>query len=175
MTLKQVGDYRVFIRELDSRVYFPYWNESGEMTFWTGRTMVDGAKPKTIHPENSDLPLFGRHVRIIRNEVVIMEGEFDHFVTPGSYAILGSNVTTSQILQLREDHVKRIFLIFDPDASKQAKHTAQKLGNFRFDAFPVIISGKRDPAEIGREKMSSIVQTIKRHCPARPQSVYFTL
>jgi len=173
MTKRQIKRYHVCTKPFDSRVYFPYWNECGEVIFWTGRAVTETVKPKSIEMEGSEKPLFGRHVKARRTEVVLVEGVFDHFVTPDSYAIMGSEVTISQMLQLREDGIKRIFLILDPDAGQQSQRIAQKLAKFRFDVFPVIINDWRDPAKMGRQKMSSIVNTVINHHPILPQSLYF--
>lgn len=175
MTKKQVRTYGVLVRPYDSRAYFPYWDKSGEITFWMGRATDEKTELKTIEMDDSDKPLFGRHVKINRNEVILLEGVFDHFVTPDSYALMGSNITALQIVQLREDGIKRIFLILDPDASRQSGNIARKLANFRFDVFPVIINGFQDPAKLGREKMTSIAHTVKQHHPIRPQAIYFSL
>ena len=174
MTKEQVHDYKVYLKHWDSRVYFPYWNEEGGMTFWMGRSTNDELiKPKTMTLEDAELPLFGRHIHIERDEVVLVEGVFDHFATPGSYALMGSNITGPQIIQLREDNIKRVFIILDPDANQQAVSVARKLANFRFDVFPVVIQGGKDPAELGRERMSIIVKIIKKNHPIRPQTIFF--
>lgn len=176
MTKEQIEEYKVCIKALDPRVWFPYWNEKGEVIFQMGRTMVDTVEPKTQnHPEGSELPLFGRHVHVERDEVVLVEGVFDHFVTPSSYALMGSNITGPQIIQLREDDIKRVFLVLDPDASQQAVSAAQKLANFRFDVFPVVIQNKKDPAELGRKWMDTVIKEVKRNHPIRPQTIYFYL
>lgn len=173
MTKRQIEIYRVCVKALDPRVWFPYWNEKGELTYEMGRSMVNSVEPKTFSI-GEELPLFGRHVYIERDEVVLVEGVFDHFATPHSYALMGSNVTGPQIIQLREDGIKRIFVILDPDAHRQSVTAARRLANFGFDVFPVVIGDySRDPADIGRKKMSEIVRTLKLKHPVRPQTIYF--
>ena len=175
MTKEQIAEYKVCIKPLDPRVWFPYWNEKGELTYQMGRSMTDTVEPKTFSM-GLELPLFGRHVQVERDEVVLVEGVFDHFATPHSYALMGSNITGPQIIQLREDGIKRVFIILDPDASQQAVTAAQKLANFGFDVFPVMINKyEKDPAELGREQMSNIVKTLKLKHPIRPQTIYFNL
>lgn len=176
MTRKQIEQYQVSIKKYDPRVYFPYWGESNEITFWTGRVMNDNTElKKSIEPDNSEKPLYGRHIEIIRNEVVLVEGTFDHFVTPTSYAVMGSSVTTIQTRQLKKDGVKRVFLVFDPDANEQSQRTTKKLAKEKFDVFPILINNYQDPAKIGRATMSRIIQTAKQHHPVRPQPLYFSL
>lgn len=175
MTGKQIQEYHVLMRDFDSRAYFPYWDETGGVTFWMGRTTNDEIEPKTIERGNSQKPLYGRHIKIIKGEVVLLEGVFDHFVTPCSYALMGSNITAPQIIQLREDDVKRIFLIMDPDAGEQSQRMARKLADFRFDVFPVVIQPYNDPAKLGRLEMVKIVRALKRKNYVRPQTLYFNL
>jgi hypothetical protein len=177
MTKEQIEVYKGCTKRWSPRVWFPYWNEKVELTYQMGRSMNDELiKPKTLgEPVDSELPLFGRHIHIERDEVVLVEGVFDHFVTPNSYALMGSNITGPQIAQLRLDNIKRAFIILDPDASEQAIHIARRLGNFGIDVFPVVINkyGK-DPAELGRKQMTDIVKTLKQHHPIRPQTIHFS-
>ena len=168
MTRQQIYDYKVYTKEYDGRVYFPYWNEKGEITFWIGRATNNLTEPKTLTMPGSECPLFGRHVKKYTDEVVLVEGVFDHFATPNSYAIMGSNVTGNQILQLKVDDVKKIFIIFDPDAHEQSERVAKKLANFGFDVFPVMLSGDQDPAEIGRKRMTELVESIKHNNCVKP-------
>lgn len=179
MTKEQIEEYKPSIKPFDSRIYFPYWEEGDDgtaaITYWLGRPMNEIVRPKNVSPFGSERPLFGRHIKINRREAVLVEGVFDHFVTPASYAILGSSVTNPQATQLWVDGVKRVYLVQDPDATKEATENARKMGQKGFEVFPVVIHSSKDPAEMGRERMTSIVKILKRHSPTRPQTLYFNI
>lgn len=161
LTNEQIRDYRVYIVPQDPRVYFPYWNANGEVTHYMGRKMMGSDDTlKTKDAGNSEKPLFGRHVNVHKDFVVLVEGVFDHFVTAQSYALMGSSVNEDQMLQLRADGVSRVFVIGDPDASASATRQAKKLRGMRFSAFPVFLHSTKDPAELGRETMYGIVDEL---------------
>ena len=179
MTKDQILEYRVFIKDFDSRVYFPYWNNNGDITFWTGRIMDDvplGNAVKTISSDESERPLYGRQVHRLRNDVVLVEGVFDHFSTPNSYALLGSNISLPQMKILRNDRIKRVFVILDPDATSESINVAKKLSNTNFKVYPVVINKyDKDPADIGVEHMTNIVNILLKSSPEVPQKLYFSL
>ena len=161
VSAEQIRDYKVYIRPCDPRVYFPYWNESGEITYYMGRKMMGNDDYlKTKDAENSEKPLFGRQVTVLSDSVILVEGVFDHFVTPNSYALMGSSINSGQIIQLRNDDVKRVFVLGDPDASEKADTMAMKIRQFRFDAFPVYLHTKADPNKLGRQVMTAIVKHL---------------
>jgi len=162
MTNEQIDTYKVSVKEYDPRVYFPYWDQGGDLTFWMGRATNDAVEPKTLEPPNTSKPLYGRHVsHIAGGLVVLVEGVFDHFVTPCSYALMGSGITGTQIAVLRLDGVKRVALIQDPDAGEAAMVNARKLSRFGIDARVCLIQSSRDPAEIGREQMTGVVDWLE--------------
>jgi hypothetical protein len=162
MTKEQIKDYCVSIKPYDPRVYFPYWDDQGQLTFWMGRAIPAVIEPKTIEPEGAEKPLFGRHVKRLSGRLVILvEGVFDHFVTPCSYAIMGSAITGSQIATLRLDYVKRVILLQDPDAGQAMADNHKKLARFGILAHICSLGGSRDPADLGRKKMADVVGQLE--------------
>jgi len=170
MTHKQIEEYKVSFKPYEGRAYFPYWNGDGQTVFWMGRALGDQL-PKTAEKRGSEKPLFGRHVKRIRNgPVVLVEGVFDHFATPNSYALMGSSITASQIAALIEDHIPRVFFIADPDASEAMQSMASALSGSHIEAYPVqLIGTTADPAELGREAMSKVVGELLKMDLALPQ------
>ncbi|KKN13376.1 hypothetical protein LCGC14_1006950 [marine sediment metagenome] len=161
LTKEQIRDYRVYVCPMDPRVYFPYWDDHGEIVYYMGRKMMgDQDTLKTKDAENAEKPLFGRHVKVHRDTVVLVEGAFDHFVTPISYAIMGSSISVYQMLLLKEDGVKRVFVLGDPDASATIVNTTKKLRDFRITAFPVFIHMDGDPSDLGRKRMEMITKEL---------------
>lgn len=178
MTEEQIEKYQLFVRPFEPRVFFPYWNQFGNVTFWMGRALNSNIHPKTIELTGTNKPLYGRHVTCVVDEVVLVEGVFDHFATPNSYAVMGSSLTQAQVQQLVNDGVTRVFILFDVDAGSQMRLAAQKLAKARIDAYPLIIKSQqsvllKDPADIGRCGVTKIVNAaISKSCGLRPQSIY---
>ena len=170
MTHKQIDEYKVSIKPYEGRAYFPYWNGSGETVFWMGRALGSQI-PKTVEKRGSEKPLFGRHVKRIRNgPVVLVEGVFDHFVTPHSYSIMGSSITRLQISALLEDKISKVFCIADPDAGGAMQNIASDLADSHLEAYQVqLIGSSADPAELGRETMSKLVEELLNKKLDRPQ------
>ena len=161
LSKEQIRDYRIYVCPGDPRVYFPYWNKDGEIVHYMGRKMMgDDTTMKTKDSVNSEKPLFGRHVKVIKDDVILVEGVFDHFATPQSYALMGSSIGVEQMLQLRKDGVSRIFVVGDPDASKTADSIAKKLRNFKFNAFPVNLHASGDPGDLGKVTMVEVVDKL---------------
>ena len=177
MTRKQIVEYKVAIIPFDNRVYFPFWDEDGKVVYWMGRATSDVVEPKTIDTQESSKPLFGRHVKKCDDNVVLVEGVFDHFVTAGSYALMGSSVTEDQIHVLKMDGVKRVFVLMDNDAGAQSEANAIKLAGAGLLAYEIILdtgkSGHVDPAELGRSKMSEIVKCFTTNLPPRMNKLYY--
>ncbi|MCK5606671.1 hypothetical protein KAR91_32515 [Candidatus Pacearchaeota archaeon] len=173
ISFPQMDLYRVFIKPMDPRVYFPIWDENGDFTFTMGRGLFDSIEPKTLewYRDTDKKPLFGRHVRPVQSDVFLVEGVFDHLVTPMSYAVLGSSVVESQIRQLVEDGIKRVFIIFDPEAGEATEQARLRLVRRRFDVFPVVLNTTSDPSKLGVEIMRRVVRTLIAHSPSRPQTI----
>lgn len=173
MTHKQIVKYRISAKPFENRVYFPYWNKRGDFIFWMGRALGK-QEPKTVEKKGAVKPLFGRHANWVSDgPVVLVEGVFDHFATPMSYALMGSSITTSQIKCLIMDKVKKVFVIGDPDADTSAQSICKRLMSSYITAYPVQLVGtSKDPADLGIEKMSRVVGVLTT-LPnmARPQQL----
>lgn len=173
VTVAQMRDYRVYVKPYCNRVFFPVWNEQQQVVFYVGRSLGD-EKPKTLEPTDSAKPLFGRHVRKHEEWVVLVEGVFDHFSTPQSYAVLGSSINPNQAEQLHNDGIQRVLLIGDPDATVGMHRSLQVLAGFRILSFPVYLFGTdKDPNDLGSETMHRVVRRVAAlvHTLNRSQTV----
>jgi hypothetical protein len=173
LTNKQIEEYRVSVTQGEGRVFFPYWDQAGTTTYWMGRAYCDETTPKTIESTGSDKPLFGRHVQKLVQFVVLVEGVFDHFVTPQSYALMGSTISPGQVMQLRGDGAKWVFVLLDADArQRQSLRVAERLLRAGLKPFPVILQNtKKDPADLGRKVMRGLVNRLTEVVPGRPRTL----
>jgi len=168
----QIAQYAVSVKSFENRVFFPCWNEKDELVYYTGRKLDDNNDdPKTLEMVSSSKPLFGRHVHKWHDFAVLVEGVFDHFATPHSYAVMGSTVTELQMDQLRSDHVNRVFVLFDPDATRSSETAVKKLVRRRFKAYPVVMGGGKDPADLGWSEMAKIAEQLETVQYRRTQTI----
>ncbi len=162
MTHKQIVDYKVSAKPFESRAYFPYWDSQGDVIFWMGRAL-GSQMPKTTEKRGTSKPLYGRHVKKwgLNESIVLVEGVFDHFATLGSYAIMGSSISTEQVHTLFRDNVGRVFVIGDPDADGAVERICKKLLSSCILAYPVQLAGTdKDPAELGPKVMGKVVSEL---------------
>jgi len=158
MIYSQITNYHLMIKSFENKIYFPYW-QNGRVTYLTERNL-SGIGPKVIDIPGMVKPLYGRHIRRLDEIVVLVEGVFDHFVTPYSYAMLGSSITDEQITTLKYDGISNVIIINDPDVLCSAIHNKEKLAQQKISAFVVVLPDQKDPADIGSKGMSKIVYDL---------------
>lgn len=166
LTSDDITLYRVGVLRHIPRVYFPYWNASGQMTYWMGRGINKLVHPKTLEPGfGNTKPLFGKHVQSwTSGPLLLTEGVFDHIATPNSFALLGSAINVDQIRQIEEMGVPWVCVVFDPDATYKAQWVCEKLQKRGIPCGYVRWVGtQKDPADLGRETMSGVWNKIANH------------
>ncbi len=162
---EQIEKYQVSLCNHHRRVFFPYWNDNREITFYMGRLLDNSSsEPKTLEPKNTVKPLFGRHVNKLKKWCVLVEGVFDHLVTPNSYAIMGSNITVEQLETLKEDGIVKVVLFFDGDADEKVRFAQKKLSELRVKSFPIRIDIEKDydPSTLGKATVLEIVNYVEK-------------
>lgn len=135
----------------DRRVYFPVGS------FFVARAIDEDTTPKTLEPAGSDKPLFGRHVTRHSNFCFLVEGVFDHFATPFSYATLQSTVSQRQAFQLITDRVEDVVVVFDEDVLEKTKKVLGALPNSIRWWMVVLPPIAKDPDGLGGEYMRGLV------------------
>lgn len=169
VTESQVTRYAVSVKPCDGRVWFPYW-ENGQVTWAMGRSL-GFAEPKTLDM-GEDKPLYGPHVSKPVGDVFVVEGIFDHLVTPSSVALCGSTISRRQLFSLCSLEPVRVFVLLDPDAEEKSIRVSQECRSAGLRAWPVLWRGNdKDPSALGRVFMSSLVDEVRRSAPVRPQAV----
>lgn len=165
MTPEQILRYRVAAVPYVLWAYFPVWDARGVITFYMGRA-IDGAEPKTLEP-GTEKPLFGSHVfRPPPGGVInLVEGVFDHFQTPDSFATMGTNLSERHIDALRLLKPAWVNVVWDPDAYDKARRAASLLWRAGVRAQAVRITGDKDPGDLGRAIMSRVVASASQERP----------
>jgi hypothetical protein len=168
MTPAQIADYKVAAKPLDDRLWFPFWTPDGECTFRMGR-ILGGEGVKTYEEGLADKPLYGSHVRKPSGFAVLVEGVFDHFATPHSYALMGSAYLTEQQQAtlrawLAAGVIDRVFWLSDPDAKDKARGQVLRARREGFPATACFLEGRDDdPADLGPGLMGRVVNELAGH------------
>lgn len=172
LTPADIVRYRVCLLPWEPYVYFPVWNDDGEVYWWFARLLPGFDEspqvPKTKEPPSSSKPLFGSHVlKKTPEAVTLVEGVFDHVATPDSFATMGSFLSYTQIDKLRSLYltaqIDRVFLIRDPDAKDKARSEVLHIRRAGIPAVAVFIEDRanRDPNDLGHRVMAKIVQELR--------------
>ena len=166
----QIHDYRLAVKEGDPRLWFPYWDDESKVIFRMGRVVeLPGDSPldllKTWDEGTPDKPLYGSHVRKPTGYCLLVEGVFDHFVTPHSFSLMGSTITQTQADRLEQwwddGHVDRVFLLLDPDAKEKGRREIAKLRRRGIPASAVFLEGTDDdPGKIGAGTMGRVSRSL---------------
>lgn len=168
VTPAQVNDYKLSAKPLDPRLWFPFWDKAGRCVYRMGRwidSFPDTGAVKTYEEGTPDKPLFGSHVRKPEGYAVLVEGVFDHFVTPHSFAIMGSHLTGTQIVTLeewvREKRIDRVFWLYDPDAKEKARREVLYARKKGIPATACFLEGTdSDPGALGVATMGRVVKAL---------------
>lgn len=173
VTPDQIRKYRMSVVNMVNRVYLPYWETDGRLTFYVGRALSDTVNPKTIEPGTAK-PLFGLHVEPFPEQIAgttmgLVEGFFDHVATPRSFALMGSTMSSLQLEQIKSLRPSGVLVMMDPDAKPKALKIAETLIFHGVPAGVVVLPGSADPSSTGRSRMEKIVDQLGRQITDRLQ------
>lgn len=151
---QDIPEYHIMWWEPKGRIFFPFFDEIGNLIFWTARTIYKNVSPKYLH---ADVSKANRVVmyRGTREDtpIYIVEGVFDaitlHKRGMTVLLLFGTEISDVTVEYLRA--IKRkVVLCLDKDAAgKQSKHEemlVRALGRDNVSAF--FLQGK-DVAEAG--------------------------
>jgi hypothetical protein len=178
VTPAQVVDYKLSVKPLDGRLWFPVWDTGGTVHFRMGRVIGDDPGIKTIEEGDGSKPLYGSHVRSPSGFVALVEGVFDHFATPDSYATMGSHVSPSQLETMlgwqTTGQVRSFIGLYDPDAKDKARSQCLYLRKSGLNASVCFLEGTdADPAELGVGVMKQAIRWLRSFRPEQLQAMPF--
>jgi len=156
-SLKRIKkDYGILAQKL--RIVIPYYLD-GRIVTYTARDITDKADKKYLACPNRKaiIPIKSTFYNIDRatDKVVLVEGVTDVWrIGKGSIAASGVIITNEQLLLLSERRIKKVFIVFDEDASGKADRYANKLS--AVTEVEIIELEKGDPAEQSPEVVSQI-------------------
>lgn len=139
---------------VSSRIILPSYDEYGELNYWTGRdyTGIKG-RQKYYNPkvERKDL-IFNEDKIQWDADITLVEGPFDHIVTPNSIPLLGKqldrNYKIYKNIYQKANASINIFLDGDAYPSALKIYNLLNYGRLKNKIKYVPISGTEDPSEI---------------------------
>lgn len=104
-----------------NRIIIPSYDEFGDVNFFVSRSFSDWTKPKYLNPDAEKQYVIFNHNKINFDATLyLVEGAFDHIVTPNSIPLLGK-ILTHKLKHLLLDNAKAdIVILLDDDAYDDA-------------------------------------------------------
>lgn len=150
------------------RIIVPSYDSFGDLNFFVGRAFQKWSKPKILNEEaEKELIIFNEGLINWDATVYLVEGPFDHLVTPNSIPLLGKYVSPFLFYTLLMNANADIIIVLDGDAYTDAKNIYQKLnvGRLRGRVKLVQLAEKYDPSLInqkfGRKRYMKVLSDSK--------------
>lgn len=163
---------------LRNRIIIPSYDFNGNLNYWVGRDYTGNNKIRYKNPKlQKSSIIFNEKYINWYEDVVLVEGPFDHIVVPNSIPLLGKTLSIGNLLYntLFEKAQANINILLDPDAV----HSAYKLYNLlninnlkgRVNFIP--LTGTYD-ASLVHEKFGKkgIIELIKTAKPIHEFDIY---
>lgn len=158
---KIINEYGIGVTTYDSsnkiasnRIIIPSYDEYGSINYWTGRDFSGlSYRQKYFNPKAERKNIIFNEYKVQWDaDITLVEGPFDHIVTPNSIPLLGKVIKPEfKLFQMLNDKARANVNIFlDADAYDTAKYTYEILnhgnlyGKIRF----IPCNGDLDPSKI---------------------------
>lgn len=109
------------------RVIIPSYDSYGELNYFSGRAF-SWVKPKYMNDESDKTNIIFNEFKINWDATIyLVEGPFDHIVTPNSIPLLGKYISELLLETLIEKAKANIVIVLDSDAEKDAENLYRTL------------------------------------------------
>lgn len=132
------------------RIILPSYDKDKKLNYYSGRAFWGSVWPKYRNAESpKDEIIFNEHLINWDSTIYLVEGPFDHIVTPNSIPLLGKSINDKLEMALHKKARAYIVIVLDEDAQEDAKALYKKLntGNLR-GRIRIVILKKYDIAKI---------------------------
>lgn len=110
-----------------NRVVIPSYGMDNEINYWVTRTFLN-VKPKYLNPDaDKELIIFNENRINWDGTVYLVEGPFDHIVTPNSIPLLGKKISPLILSKIFENLTGHLVILLDGDAWDNIKNLYIKL------------------------------------------------
>jgi len=116
------------------RIILPSYDANGHINYYTGRAFWKSIFPKYRNPDApKEEIIFNESLVNWDATIYLVEGPFDHIVTPNSIPLLGKFINDKLYQALQEKAQGYVVIVLDEDAYEDAKVLYRKLntGNLR--------------------------------------------
>ena len=101
------------------RVIIPSYDADGEINYFVARSWFDNSNQKYLNPDAEKLTLiFNENLINWDSTVYVVEGAFDHIVTPNSVPMLGKDFADKLLMSILDKAKGFVVFTLDPDAWK---------------------------------------------------------
>jgi len=153
---------------LRNRLVTQVFGDNGEPQYWMGRAIRD-MKPKTLNPTgglntlNKSDVIFNLNNAKKTGVAVLTEGVFDATTIGNSgIALFGKTMSAKQLLLLIKAEFRKIFVMLDGDAIKNAFHICDTLSKHIPEVY-FCYTGNADPNELGRKGCLEVLKNAERY------------
>lgn len=103
------------------RIIIPSYDVYGDLNYFTGRSFTKSIFPKYLNPDVEKEHIIFNHNKIsFDSTIYLVEGVFDHIVTPNSIPLLGKTLPKKIKMLLEKESKSDIVIVLDPDAYENA-------------------------------------------------------
>jgi len=150
--------------EYSERILVPSYDKDGNLNFFSARDYTDQSRFKyMLSPWSKDI--IGFEVFINWKEpITLVEGAFDAFaVRKNVIPLFGTTMPFSLKLAMAKNGVKRVNIVLDNDALKQAIDIYDHLEDIQGDniAVHLVKLDEKDPSKLGFEKIDKIIKSSR--------------
>jgi DNA primase len=139
-------------------IIIPSYDKDGILNYFVGRSYYDTDFKHKNPKVSKDIIGFELLVNWGK-DINICEGVFDAMtVGENSIPIFGKFLPKKLRLKIKEKSVKRVNIILDNDARKEALELCENLMSEGIDVYMIEIPEGTDPNEMGSEKIKNIIQ-----------------
>jgi DNA primase len=136
-----------------NRIIVPSYDGEGNLNFFVGRAFTKWSKPKILNEEaEKELIIFNEGLINWDSTIYLVEGPFDHLVTPNSIPLLGKYISPYLFYMLQTNANANVVIVLDGDAYEDAKKLYQMLNvhNLRGRVKVVQLKEEFDPSFINQ-------------------------
>jgi len=157
LDMDDIKRYRIGWDTDEFRIVVPSYDFKGDLNYYVARSFLvdvdDRFKYKNPHISKNEV-IFNELFVDWNTTVVLVEGVFDHLVTPNSIPLLGKEVHDLLIKKLLENG-SRVILMFDGDSEGQlaSKKAYRKLTRYGILPKLVELTNNDDPSKLGRDEV----------------------
>jgi DNA primase len=157
-----------FSGNYQNRIIVPSFSTTGELNFFTGRTIYEKILPylnPTLPPNYKNNIVINELNLDFSKKLYIVEGFFDLFKCPeNTLPLCGSSLNTQSLLfrKLNENGTE-VVLALDPDAKKKTLEIAIEMVDYGLDVSLVELGKNKDPGKMNPEEVLEIFNNAKKY------------